>query len=168
MKLIINEKAYEVEETGDDIIVEGTPFKVTVDGQGPFYNVNVGGRLHKVHLVQGADAPYTIYVGAKVYTVSVERGLAAPSRPSSHPAAGPEAKGVAVLGPGAVTAPLPGKVLLVKVKEGDQVEAGTVLLVLEAMKMENEIRSPKAGVVKEIMATTGANVSGGDCLVVVE
>ncbi len=68
---------------------------------------------------------------------------------------------------GAVVAPIPGVVLDLKVSEGDKVETGSVLLVLEAMKMENEIYSPSDGVVEEIYVEVGQQVSRGERLVLV-
>lgn len=64
-----------------------------------------------------------------------------------------------------LSAPMPGKVLAVKVKEGDKVEAGQVLLVLEAMKMENELGSPGEGTVKSVKAQVGQTVNNGDLLI---
>jgi acetyl-CoA/propionyl-CoA carboxylase biotin carboxyl carrier protein len=60
-----------------------------------------------------------------------------------------------------------GKIVSVKVKKGDQVKAGQVLCVVEAMKMENEIASSKAGVVKEVYVSEGSSVSEGEPLFVV-
>lgn len=68
---------------------------------------------------------------------------------------------------GVVTAPLPGVVSEVRVVEGDRVESGSVLLVLEAMKMENEIYAPAGGVVREIYVEVGGQVGRGDRLVLV-
>lgn len=68
---------------------------------------------------------------------------------------------------GAVTAPMTGKILSVMVKKGDQVRAGQVLCILEAMKMENEIAAPKAGAVQEVYASEGSSVSKGEVLFVV-
>lgn len=67
-----------------------------------------------------------------------------------------------------VSSPMPGKVLRLLVGEGDPVEAGQGLLVVEAMKMQNEIRSPKAGRVVSLRAAPGAAVSGGETLAEVE
>ena len=69
---------------------------------------------------------------------------------------------------GGLVAPMPGKVLTVNVNAGDRVDAGTVLLILEAMKMEHRVTSPHAGVVTEVRAAAGDQVDGGDLLVVVE
>jgi pyruvate carboxylase subunit B len=69
------------------------------------------------------------------------------------------------IAPGAVTAPMPGKVLRVLVREGDRVSVGQGLLILEAMKMENEIPSPKDGVVKRILIKEGDTVDTGQPLI---
>ena len=67
-----------------------------------------------------------------------------------------------------VTAPMPGKVIRVLVAAGDAVEAGQGLVAVEAMKMQNEMKSPKAGRVAEMKTKEGAAVTAGDVLVVVE
>jgi biotin carboxyl carrier protein len=68
-------------------------------------------------------------------------------------------------GANTVIAPMPGKVLALRVSPGDKVEAGQVLLVLEAMKMENEIGSPGEGVVRTVKCEPGGNVNTGDVLI---
>ena len=70
--------------------------------------------------------------------------------------------------PGGIAAQLSGKVLRVEVKVGDAVEAGQRLIVLEAMKMENEINAPKDGTVKEVPVNEGDQVSEGQTLVIIE
>jgi len=67
-----------------------------------------------------------------------------------------------------VLAPMPGKVVRVLVEQGQQVEAGQGLVVVEAMKMQNELKSPKAGAVVELRAEAGSTVNAGDVLAVVE
>lgn len=69
--------------------------------------------------------------------------------------------------PGAVTAPMPGMIVTVKVKEGDFIEEGAVVAILEAMKMQNEIHAPRGGVIRDIRVRSGAMVGGGDVLMVV-
>ena len=71
-------------------------------------------------------------------------------------------------GPQAVAAPMPGRVIRVLVEAGQQVEAGQGLIVVEAMKMQNEMKSPRAGRVAAVKAAAGATVSAGDILVVIE
>jgi len=69
---------------------------------------------------------------------------------------------------GAVTAPMTGKILSVKVKKGDQIKAGQILCILEAMKMENEITAPKAGTIREIHVSEGSSVSEGEPLFMID
>jgi biotin carboxyl carrier protein len=71
-------------------------------------------------------------------------------------------------GPKKIVASMPGKVVRLLVKEGDEVELGAGVAVVEAMKMQNEIKSPKKGTVQKIMATEGATVNAGDVLAIVE
>jgi biotin carboxyl carrier protein len=71
-------------------------------------------------------------------------------------------------GPKKIVAPMPGKVVRLLVREGDEVELGAGVAVVEAMKMQNEIKSPKKGTVQKIMATEGAAVNAGDVLAIVE
>ena len=71
-------------------------------------------------------------------------------------------------GPKKLVAPMPGKVVRVLAQEKDEVEAGQGVVVVEAMKMQNEIRSPKKGVMRKVLATEGANVNAGDVLAIVE
>ena len=66
-----------------------------------------------------------------------------------------------------ILAPMPGKIVRLLVKEGDHVEAGQGLLVVEAMKMQNEIRSPKSGVIERVLAKEGQPVNAGEVLCVV-
>lgn len=69
---------------------------------------------------------------------------------------------------GAVTAPMTGKIVSVKVKKGDTVKSGETLCVLEAMKMENEIISTRAGTVQKVSVSEGSNVNEGDTLIILE
>ncbi|MHB8214814.1 MAG: biotin/lipoyl-containing protein [Candidatus Sulfotelmatobacter sp.] len=71
-------------------------------------------------------------------------------------------------GPRKITAPMPGKVVRLLVRQGDAVEAGAGVAVVEAMKMQNEIKSPKQGTVQKILVTEGAAVNAGDVLAIVE
>jgi acetyl/propionyl-CoA carboxylase alpha subunit len=71
-------------------------------------------------------------------------------------------------GPRAVKAPMPGRVVRILVKAGDEVEQGQGLVVIEAMKMQNELKSPKAGRVAKVAVAVDDTVGSGDVLVVVE
>jgi biotin carboxyl carrier protein len=71
-------------------------------------------------------------------------------------------------GPRKITAPMPGKVVRLLVREGDEVEPGQGVVVVEAMKMQNEIKSPKKGTIQKILVSEGAAVNAGDVLAIVE
>jgi biotin carboxyl carrier protein len=71
-------------------------------------------------------------------------------------------------GPKKILAPMPGRIVRLLVDENSEVEAGQGIVVVEAMKMQNEIKSPKKGVVKRMLATPGAAVNPGDVLAIVE
>jgi biotin carboxyl carrier protein len=71
-------------------------------------------------------------------------------------------------GPRKIVAPMPGKVVRLMVREGDEVEAGAGVAVVEAMKMQNEIKSPKKGTIGKILVSEGATVNAGDVLAIVE
>ncbi len=88
----------------------------------------------------------------------------APPAPVAAPAA-PAPKAAPAAGGTAVKAPMPGTIVDLKVKVGDAVKKGTVLLILEAMKMENEIIAPMDGTVAQIIAEKGSSVGAGDALV---
>ena len=126
---------------------------------------------------------YKVTLNGRTYEIEVEAGKAmlldeyeaiAPSAPAAAPVAAPAAAPAAaapaapaVTGAGeAVTAPMPGNILKVNVKTGDAVKAGTVLCVLEAMKMENEIMAPKDGTVTQVLVQKGSTVDTGAPLVV--
>ena len=71
-------------------------------------------------------------------------------------------------GPKKITAPMPGKVVRILAPEGTDVDAGQGVVVIEAMKMQNELKAPKAGKVKKMMAAEGAAVNAGDALAIIE
>ena len=92
--------------------------------------------------------------------------VAVAAAPAAAPAAAAPAPAAVAVGT-VVPAPLPGNVFAIKVKEGDAVKAGDVLVIIEAMKMENEVCAPSDGVVKQIAVSKGALVATGDTLVVI-
>ena len=115
-----------------------------------------------------APASYTVTVDGKAFNVHVAPGGATTATPAPAAAAAPAA---APAGGGAtfdVCAPMPGSVFKVLVAPGDAVQAGDTVVIMEAMKMETEIKSEKAGKVVDVMAVVGNQINSGDALVVIE
>lgn len=120
------------------------------------YRVNVNGTVYEVELeeITGAAAAAPV---------------AAPAAPAPAPAAAPAAPvAAAPAGGEKVTAPMPGNILSVNVAAGDTVKRGQVLLILEAMKMENEIMSPCDGVIASVNTSKGSAVESGALLCVIQ
>ncbi|MDE5582497.1 MAG: biotin/lipoyl-binding protein [Ruminococcus sp.] len=127
---------------------------------------------------------YKVTLNGKTYEVEVEHGKAvlldeyealapapAVAKKSSAPAVQEEKKSapapVSLASGETVSAPMPGNIIRVDVKEGDKVKAGQILVILEAMKMENEIVSPKDGTVAQVVTAKGTVVDTGSPLVVI-
>ena len=112
---------------------------------------------------------YKVTLNDKVYEVEVKEGKAvllseSAAAPAPVPAAAPAAPVAAPAPAGsgeAITSPLPGTVLEIKVQNGQSVKSGDVLAVVEAMKMENEIMAPRDGVVSSVATSKGAAVESG-------
>lgn len=121
------------------------------------FNVNVNGAAYVVEVEE-------ISAGASAAPAPAVQ--ATPAAPKAAPAA-PKAVPVAAAGAEEVKSPMPGNILAVNVKEGDSVKEGDVLMLLEAMKMENEILAPKAGKVTSVQVAKGASVESGDLLAVI-
>ena len=111
---------------------------------------------------------FLVNVNGTQYEVAVEEidGKAAPKAApvQAAPVAAPAAAPVAAAGANKVTAPMPGTILGVNVKEGDVVKAGQPIFVLEAMKMESDITAPTAGRITSIAVSKGASVEAGSYL----
>ena len=139
------------------IKINGNKYNVTIDEvEGSAAKVEVNGTPFKVEFEKPISKPKTISV--------VNRPVAAPAAgvaPAGKPAAAPAATGGAT-----VNSPLPGVVLEVKVKDGDKVTKGQVIMILEAMKMENAIEAPCDGTVT-VKAQKGDSVLEGAPLAVI-
>lgn len=160
--------------------VNGQEYEVTVEKNGGDYRVDIGGNVYKCLvkddkvLVNGEVVPVAIEgdleEGAKVISAdrTLELKLEQVREIESFALEEPEERGKADSASGAVVAPMPGKIMAVKVRPGDAVKANQVVLVLEAMKMENEVQTEVAGKVKEVKVKAGETVEGGQVLLVVE
>lgn len=108
---------------------------------------------------------YRVNVNGTVFEVEIEEMTGAPAAPAAAPA---PAAPAAPAGGEKITAPMPGTILAVNVTSGSAVKKGDVLMILEAMKMENEIMAPHDAKVAQVLAAKGATVNTGDVLVVLE
>lgn len=140
-----------------EAVVDGRRYELSVTEPQPnVYSILVNGVSHEavVILRQGV---VRVRLGAAVFEVTPER----PGRPdprSARPRSGHES----------LRAVMPGRVLRVLAKPGERVAARQGLLVLEAMKMENELASPRDGIIKQVLVEPGRTVEAGDLLVVLE
>lgn len=111
---------------------------------------------------------FNITVNGKAYDVAVEEVSGGSAPAAAAPAAAPAAPAAPAAEGTAVNAPMPGTILDVKASVGDTVAEGQVLMVLEAMKMENDIVAPKAGKVSAISVKKGDGVNSGDALAYIQ
>ena len=127
------------------------------------YKVTLNNRVYEVEVEQGEAMLVNEYELAAPAAVAPAAPAAAPvaAAPAAAPAAGALAAGEVV------TSPMPGNILKINVAQGQHVNEGDVLIVLEAMKMENEISATKSGTVAQINVTKGAVVETGTPLVVI-
>ena len=135
------------------------------------FTIKVDGEEYKVNIERIGEGIYKVRIGNKTAKVVIESGKL---RKVEHPGLVKkdelikEVKDKIKVDSNVVTAMLPGTIVKILVEVGEEVKVGQTLLILEAMKMENEVVSPKDGVVKEIKVKEGMRVETGDALVVIE
>lgn len=163
-EVLIDGKSYRVElkrgEQGYACRVDGREVALeSVSAEREVLWLLLGGRSHEVRREAQANRALSLALRGRRYAAEVrDRRAFRERRAAADDSAGP----VKLL------APMPGKVVRLLKTEGAQVEAGEGVVVVEAMKMQNEIRSPRKGVVRKILAAAGAAVNAGETLVVVE
>lgn len=147
------------------LAVNGQPREVDLEGSGAqiaavepgVYSVLLDGRSYEARIEQ-SDSCVIVFIDGHRFEIEVHD-----PRRWSRPAGRPGAEGRLN-----VAAPMPGKVVRLLVAEGESVEAGQGLLVVEAMKMQNEMKAPKAGRVVSLAAREGATVTAGEVLAAIE
>ena len=152
-----------------DVIHDDGGYRITIGGT--VWNVDARQTAHGTYslLVDGASytsdidgggGTYAVTVGGETYAIQVEEHTRYVIRTHGGTSGG---------GAGQILkAPLPGKITHVAVREGETVTTGQSLVVIEAMKMENELKATASGVVREIRVAAGHAVNAGDVLVVIE
>jgi biotin carboxyl carrier protein len=139
--------------------VDGHARHVDVASTGKSWSLLIGARSYEIAFVEQPGGAMMVHVNGQPVGVSLGRAGRTGRTPS----------GTALqAGPQRVVAPMPGRIIKVLVKTGDPVTARQGLVVVEAMKMENELRSPRAGTVAEVRVTEGMSVEANTVLVVVD
>ena len=170
----------ELAKEGDNayrIKIDNQTVKVVSDNdrsesQNPF-TINIDGKHYRIELGKIEwNKDFAIKVEEATFTAELKTQTKRQSLTTFEPVATVGAKRAAPVKnqrtvQGAVTAPMTGKVMAVKVKKGEQVNEKQVLCIVEAMKMENEITAPKAGKVEEVNVSEGAAVNEGEVLFVI-
>ena len=134
--------------------IGGKEYNVTVNPkEGKFFDVTVNGATYEV---EAENAPAAAPVAQPV-AAPLQAAAAAPAAPAAKPAGAGEK----------LASPLPGVIIEISVKEGQQVKAGQKVAILEAMKMENEIPAPKDGTITEIHVHKGDTLQEGDPVVTI-
>ena len=141
--------------------INGRSYKVTVNevNEGDSAVVEVNGEPYQVSIL---SQPSTALPSSAPQTVAPSPAAAAPPPPAAAPKPAPSAGG------GTVTSPMPGTVLKILVNQGDAVDSGQPVMIIEAMKMENEIKASRSGTVSKILVSAGDNVAAGAQLLNIE
>jgi biotin carboxyl carrier protein len=159
--------------------VDGTDHEVEIEElNGHTYRVSFAGSAFDVDMCKVGDSSFSVFVGNRSFDLEVSRDgeeiIVASRRGASRVTLVDKRARAASsgrrqqLGRAEVRAMMPGRVVDVLVAVGDEVQADQGILIVEAMKMENEIRTPKAGKVIEVKATIGQTVEKGALLLVIE
>ncbi|MGB8523261.1 MAG: biotin/lipoyl-containing protein [Candidatus Acidiferrales bacterium] len=122
------------------------------------YSILIGGKSFEARVESKSGSDLSVTVAGLEFNIAIRN----PRKWNRNREAGAEAEGRQQ-----VTAPMPGKIVLVLVKNGDTVDAGQGIVVVEAMKMQNEIRSPKSGTVERILVVAGQTVNAGDAVAII-
>jgi len=153
-KLVLDGVSYEIERQGALLLVDGQEFPWEIEGG----SVTVQGNSHKVEIsgntatIDGVDYPFEV--------IGLEEQRPRKARKAAKLSTAAEA--------GAIIAIMPGLIVKVLKKVGDRIEAGEVVLILEAMKMQNKLRASKAGAIRQINVREGESVGMRQVLAIIE
>jgi biotin carboxyl carrier protein len=161
-----------------DIAIDGKSHRLELSRADGRWSCRLDGREVEVDAVLARPDVLSLRIGNQAYEVKCERvagdmHLWVGSERFAAEVRDPRSlrgrvRAVDDHGPKKLTAPMPGKIVRVLVSEGSAVEAGSGVLVVEAMKMQNELKSPKKGTIQKILVSEGAAVNAGDVLAIVE
>ncbi len=153
LELTQGEKTWHCKIDGQDIEVDAALTARDV------LSLLVDGKAYEIKRECSLQGELHMVIGSARYAVDVQDPRSLRTR---------RAIGGAEAGPQRLKAPMPGKVVRINVQEKDEVKAGQSILVMEAMKMQNELKSPKDGRVQKILTAEGSVVNPGDTLAIIE
>lgn len=152
--------AFERDAKGQRILLDGQPVNADVVQVTPYtISVLLAGQAYEIHVTPSWDGTLKLQSGPDEFTAEIKDPRAWRGRQQGT---------LEAEGRQRILAPMPGKVIRLLAKAGDEVEAGQGLIVVEAMKMQNEIRSPKKGKVERLLVQEGQTVETGEILAWVE
>ena len=155
LDVTVDGRAGKLEIEGSRFEYNGLAIEYSMVAAGPgVFSILIEGRSYQATLL----APGTIQVNDRIFSVEVFDPRELRARSSATGSHGRQN----------IVAPMPGKVVRVLAEVGDVVEPGQGLIVVEAMKMQNEMKSPKVGTVVEVKTKDGATVAAGEVLIVIE
>lgn len=158
-KLRLNDKIFEIEvkdgKNSLDVAVNGNMHRINLSKKclNGFRSLLIDGESYEVYCEQKGEAHFLLWIGHNCTEVKLGEALG-----------GGESEEVLSV----ISAPMPGLIAKLKVKENDKVAKGDPILILEAMKMQNELKSPKDGTIKEILVEEGIKVNLEQKLVILE
>jgi len=161
-----------------DVTIEGKNYRLELNRTGQGWLCRLDGREIELDAVLARPDVLSVRIGSRAYEVKCERvagdlHLWVGSSRFAAEVRDPRSLRSRIRtaddhGPRKLTASMPGKVVRLLVSEGEEVLPGTGVVVVEAMKMQNEIKSPKKGIIQKIQVTEGTAVNAGDVLAIVE
>lgn len=175
-KVLVNEKPYKIrvlERDGDAFLVEvnGKTVKVKIKNsrQGETVLMDMDGKSLQAEVDRIERSVVQVKIGGKTFEVQPQPKIPKKTGVKPEPSTTVKKKAIrsSATEKGVVTAPIAGRIALLKASARQKVEKGECICVLEAMKMENEITTPKAGIIQEIRVSEGSIVNEGDILAVI-
>src|SRR4051794_23872136 len=162
-----------------DIIIDGRPHKLELAREADRWLCTVDGEAIEANALVTRPDVLSIIIHGRAYEVKRERtptdthlwvknSRFAVEVRDPRSLRSRKSKAGSTEGPQKIAAPMPGKIVRILASAGAVVEAGQGIIVVEAMKMQNEMKSPKAGTVKQLLVAEGATVNAGDVLAIIE
>jgi len=161
-----------------EVAIDGSTYRLELIQAEGRWSCRVDGREIEVDAVLARPDVLSLRIGNRAYEVKCERvgsdihlwvgSVRCAAEVRDPRSLRSRARAIDDHGPRKLTAPMPGKVVRILLQEGEEVDAGGGVLVVEAMKMQNEVKSPKKGTIQKIVVSEGAAVNPGDVLAIVE